>query len=137
MEGSALIALGSGGAATLTTLTLFVGIRGKGKIDIEDEHVPYWAFGIGLLANNAGSAFRSLGDIGTQLSTTMASNQALGEWKVGATAAVLTVLIFGLKPRPWKDALLGAVAPSLYTAAGGLFGIPVGVLGGLITSLVS
>ncbi|MEV7926469.1 hypothetical protein [Kitasatospora sp. NPDC088779] len=134
---SSLIALGTGGAATVTTMYLYVGVRGKGKITVEPDHVPYWAFGVGLLAANAGTAFQQLSGIGQQLSDGFQGNAAIGEWQTGATAAVLTLAVFGLKPRAWKDALCGAVAPSLYAAAGGFWAIPASVLGGLIHSFVS
>ncbi|MFI9333033.1 hypothetical protein ACIGZJ_36545 [Kitasatospora sp. NPDC052868] len=133
---STLIALGTGGAATVTTMYLYVGVRGKNKIKVDPDHVPYWAFGIGLLSANAGTAFQQLAGIGNQLSTSFQANAALGEWKTGATAAVLTIAVFGLKPRAWKDSLFGAVAPSLFTAAGGLWALPSSILSGLITSFI-
>ncbi|MGW4695172.1 hypothetical protein ACWEO1_22650 [Kitasatospora cineracea] len=133
---SSLIALGTGGAATVTTMYLYVGVRGKNKIKVEDSHVPYWAFGIGLLSANAGTAFQNLAGIGQQLSESFQGNAALGDWQTGATAALLTIAVFGLKPRPWKDALCGAVAPSLFAAAGGLWALPASVLTGLFTSFI-
>ncbi|MFH8387679.1 hypothetical protein ACH4E7_43515 [Kitasatospora sp. NPDC018058] len=133
---SSLIALGTGGAATVTTMYLYVGIRGKNKITVDPDHVPYWAFGVGLLAANAGTAFQQLAGIGQQLSTSFQGNAALGEWQTGATAAVLTIAVFGLKPRAWKDALCGAIAPSLFAAAGGFWALPASVLTGLITSFI-
>ncbi|MFJ7908217.1 hypothetical protein [Kitasatospora sp. NPDC096204] len=133
---SSLIALGTGGAATLTTVYLYAGVRGKNKINVADEHVPYWSFGIGLLAANAGEAFQQLAGIGQQLSTSFQDNAALGEWKTGATAGLLTIVVFGFKARPWKDAICGAVAPSLYAAAGGLWALPASIFSGLLTSFV-
>ncbi|MFD7645924.1 hypothetical protein ACFV4P_35425 [Kitasatospora sp. NPDC059795] len=134
---SSLIALGTGGAATVTTFYLYVGVRGKNKITVEDGHVPYWAFGIGMLAANAGEAFQKLAGIGTQLDQAFQGNGSLGEWKTGATAAVLTIIVFGLKPRPWKDAICGAVAPSLFAAAGGLWALPASIFSGLIASFLN
>ncbi|MFI9784655.1 hypothetical protein ACIHEI_14280 [Kitasatospora sp. NPDC051984] len=133
---SSLIALGTGGAATVATFYLYVGVRGKNKIKVDDDHVPYWAFSIGMLSANAGTAFQQLAGVGTQLSDAFQNNAALGEWKVGATAALLTVAVFGLKPRPWKDALCGAIAPSLFAAAGGIWVLPASLFG-VITAFVS
>ncbi|MER5350609.1 hypothetical protein ABT093_09785 [Kitasatospora sp. NPDC002551] len=133
---SSLIAMGAGGAATVTTLILYAGVRGKGKIDIKDEHVPYWAFGIGLLSANAGTAFQQLSGIGEHLGASLQGNAAIGDWQTGATAALLTVAVFGFKPKPWRDALCGAVAPSLYAAAGGFWAVPASVFSGLITSFI-
>ncbi|MFD5467047.1 hypothetical protein ACFWIQ_30115 [Kitasatospora sp. NPDC127059] len=133
---SSLIALGTGGAATVATMYLYVGVRGKNKINVQDDHVPYWAFGIGLLAANAGTAFQQLAGIGTQLSDAFQGNAALGDWQTGATAAVLTLAVFGLKPKPWKDALCGAVAPSLFAAAGGLWVLPSSIISGLISAFI-
>ncbi|MFF7453062.1 hypothetical protein [Kitasatospora sp. NPDC008115] len=133
---SSLIAMGAGGAATVTTMYLYVGIRGKNKIKVDDDQVPYWAFGIGLLSANAGTAFQQLSGIGQQLGASFEGNAALGDWQTGATAALLTIAVFGLKPRPWKDALFGAIAPSLYAAAGGFWAIPASVLSGLINSFI-
>ncbi|MFG2903682.1 hypothetical protein ACGF13_01250 [Kitasatospora sp. NPDC048286] len=133
---SSLIALGAGGAATVTSAYLLVGIRGKNKITVDPDHVPYWAFGIGLLSANAGTAFQQLSGIGDQLGASFQGNQALGEWQTGATAALLTIAVFGLKPKPWKDVICGAVAPSLYASAGGFWAIPASVLSGLINSFI-
>ncbi|MEU1287548.1 hypothetical protein [Kitasatospora sp. NPDC005856] len=133
---SSLIALGTGGAATAATFYLYVGVKGKNKIKVADDHVPYWAFGIGLLAANAGTAFQQFAGIGQQLSDSFQGNASLGEWKVGATAAVLTIAVFGLKPRAWKDALCGAIAPSLFAAAGGLWVLPTSIFSGLITAFI-
>ncbi|WP_406090013.1 hypothetical protein [Kitasatospora purpeofusca] len=134
---SSIIALGTGGAATVTTMYLYVGIRGKGKINVDPDHVPYWAFGIGLLSANAGTAFKQFAGVGQQLSTSFQGNPALGQWETGATAALLTIAVFGLKPKAWKDAICGAIAPSLFAAAGGLWAIPASVVSGLITSVIS
>ncbi|MFE2911265.1 hypothetical protein [Kitasatospora indigofera] len=132
-----LFALGSGGAAVVTSFTLLVGIRGKNKIEIDKEHVPYWAYGIGLLSANAGAAFSGLGAVGTQFNTAFTQANGLGEWKAGATAAVLTIAVFGLKPRAWKDSLFGAIAPSVFTAAGGVWTFLVTLPTSIITALVS
>ncbi|MFB7472242.1 hypothetical protein [Kitasatospora sp. NPDC056184] len=134
---SSLIALGSGGAATVATFYLYVGIRGKNKIDVKPDNVPYWSYGIGLLAANAGAAFQQLPTIGQQLNDAFQGNPAIGEWKPGATAAIATIAVFGLAPRAWKDALLGAISPSLFVYAGGLWAIPGSFLSSLLTSVVA
>lgn len=131
-----LVAFGSGGAALVGTFTLFAGVRGNNKIKIDKEHVPYWAFGIGILATTAGAAFAGLGDVGTQVTIAFQQAKGVGEWKTGATAAILTVAVFGLKARPWKDSLCGAIAPSVYLAAGGLWALPGNILGALLRALV-
>ena len=130
-----LVALGSGGAAVVTTFTLFVGVRGKNKIKIKKDHVPYWAYGIGLLSAGAGAAFSGLDTIGAQFTTAFQQADGLGEWKAGATASILTIAVFGLEARPWKDAIFGAIAPSVYLAAGGLWVLPVTLPGGLLKAL--
>lgn len=133
---SSLIALGSGGAATVATFYLYVGIKGKNKIDVKPENVPYWSYAIGLLASNAGAAFQQLPAIGVQLNEAFQGNAAIGEWKPGATAAIATIAVFGLKPRAWKDGLLGAISPSLFLYAGGLWAIPGSFITGILTSFV-
>jgi hypothetical protein len=130
-----IIALGSGGAAVVTTFTLFVGVRGKNKIKIDDEHVPYWAYGIGLLSANAGAAFSGLGTVGQQFTQAFQHADGLGEWKASATAAMLTIVVFGLKARPWKDAVFGAIAPSVFLAADGLLALLVTLPASLIKTL--
>ncbi|MFB7473998.1 hypothetical protein [Kitasatospora sp. NPDC056184] len=131
-----IIALGTGGAAVVGSFTLLVGVRGNNKIKIDKEHVPYWAYGIGLVSAGAGTAFDNLGTIGAQFNQAFQQANGLGEWKAGATAAVLTVCVFGLKARPWKDALFGAIAPSVFAAANGLWMLPVTLPTGLLKSLV-
>jgi hypothetical protein len=137
MDNSGIIALGSGGAAVVSSFTLFVGVRAQNKIKIDKEHVPYWAYGIGLLSANAGAAFSGLNAVGTQFNTAFAQAGGLGEWKAGATAAILTIAVFGLKPRAWKDSLFGAIAPSVFTAAGGLWTFIVTLPTSILVALVS
>lgn len=134
---SSLIALGTGGAATVATFYLYVGVRGNNKITVQKDNVAYWSYGIGLLASNAGAAFQQLPAIGQQFSQAFQDNPAIGEWKPGATAAIATLCVFGLKARPWKDAILGAISPSLFLYAGGLWAIPGSFFTGILTSLVS
>ncbi|RPE34770.1 hypothetical protein [Kitasatospora cineracea] len=133
---SSLIALGTGGAATVATFYLYVGIKGNNKIDVKPENVPYWSYAIGLLASNAGAAFQQLPSIGQQFNEAFQNNAAIGEWKPGATAAIATIAVFGLKPRAWKDGLLGAISPSLFLAAGGLWAIPGTFITGILTSFI-
>ncbi|MEU1284350.1 hypothetical protein [Kitasatospora sp. NPDC005856] len=133
---SSLIALGAGGAATVTSAYLLVGIRGNNKITVAPDHVPYWSFGIGMLSANAGTAFQQLSGIGNQLGATFQGNAALGEWQTGATAALLTIAVFGFKPRPLKDVVCGAVAPSLFAAAGGFWALPASIFSGLISAFI-
>ncbi|MFF2549167.1 hypothetical protein ACFVUY_42325 [Kitasatospora sp. NPDC058063] len=133
---SSLIALGSGGAATVATFYLYVGVRGKNKITVKPDNVPYWSYTIGLLASNAGAAFQQLPAIGTQLNQAFHGNATIGDWQPGATAALATIAVFGLAPRAWKDALLGAVSPSLFVYAGGLWAIPGSFFTGILTSIV-
>ncbi|MEU1284930.1 hypothetical protein [Kitasatospora sp. NPDC005856] len=133
---SSLIALGAGGAATVTSAYLLVGIRGNNKIKVDPDHVPYWAFGIGMLSANAGTAFQQLSGIGNKLGASFEGNAALGDWQSGATAALLTIAVFGLKPKPWKDVVCGAVAPSLYASAGGFWAIPASIFSGLISPFI-
>lgn len=137
MDNSGIIALGSGGAAVVGSFTLFVGVRAQNQIKIDKEQVPYWAYGIGLLAANAGAAFSGLGTVGAQFTTAFQQANGLGEWKAGATAAMLTLAVFGLKARPWKDSLFGAIAPSVFLAAGGLWTFFVTLPTSIITALVS
>jgi hypothetical protein len=131
-----IIALGTGGAAVTLSFTLFVGVRGKNVIKIDKEHVPYWAYGIGLLSAGAGAAFSGLDTVGAQFTQAFAQARGLGEWKAGATASILTLAVFGLKARPWKDAIFSAIAPSVFTAAGGLWMLPVTLPTGLLKALV-
>ncbi|MFI1520631.1 hypothetical protein [Kitasatospora cineracea] len=133
---SSIIALGSGGAATVATFYLYVGVRGKNRIDVKPENVPYWSYAIGLLASNAGAAFQQLPSIAVQFNEAFQNNGAVGEWKPGATAAVATIAVFGLKQRAWKDALLGAISPSLFLYAGGLWAIPGTFITGILASFV-
>lgn len=131
-----LVALGSGGAALTVAFLLYAGIRGNNKIKIKPEHVPYWAFAVGILSAAAGTALSGIGDVGAQVDHAFKQAGGLGEWKTGATAAVLTIAVFGLKARAWKDTLCSAIAPGVYLAAGGLWALPVTILGSLLRALL-
>ncbi|MFF0394125.1 hypothetical protein ACFYS8_36275 [Kitasatospora sp. NPDC004615] len=121
---SSIIALGSGGFATCATVYLYAGIRGKNRITVKKDNVPYWAFAIGTFSASAGSAFQQIAGIGTQIDQAFQGNNALGDWRTGATAALLTIVTFGFEAKPLKDSICGAVAPSLFAAAGGLWALP-------------
>ncbi|MBV6697459.1 hypothetical protein KV557_10015 [Kitasatospora aureofaciens] len=131
-----LVSLGAGGAALVGSFALLAGVRGNNKLKIDKEDVPYWSFSIGLIAAAGGTAFDGIPEVGNQFNQAFQQAHGLGEWKVGATAAVLTIAIFGLKARPWKDVPLGAIAPTVFTAAGGLWALPVTIFGALLRALV-
>ncbi|MFJ1797195.1 hypothetical protein [Kitasatospora griseola] len=134
---SSIVALGTGGLAACTSLYLYVGIKGENKITVKKENVPYWSFAIGTFAASAGNAFQQIAGIGHQIDQAFQGNNAIGEWQTGATAAALCIAAFGFKAKPLKDTICGAVAPSVFAAAGGLWALPASFFYPIVASFVN
>jgi hypothetical protein len=139
MDGALFGAFGSGGACLAISTWLVVGHRGRGKLAAhhEDHHTAYWAIGLGMLSAGAGQAFSAPGKVGEAITHAVTSQSgAFGDVGVGAAAAVLTIVLFGTKPRPIMDIIFGSALPSVYAAAGGLWALPLTVVGSVIKGLV-
>ncbi|WP_441251474.1 hypothetical protein [Kitasatospora sp. McL0602] len=136
--GSMFGAFGSGGVCLAIAVWIVIGHRGKGKLAAkhEDHHTAWWMIIFGIFAAGAGQAFSAPATVGAALTHTATQSAAFGNVGVGAVAAVLTIVLFGTKPRPLLDSVLGATVPSVYAAAGGLWALPLTVVGSVIKSLV-
>lgn len=131
-------AFGSGGVCLAIAVWVIVGHRGKGKLadKHEDSHTAWWMILFGVFAAGAGQAFSAPGKVGETITHAFASQSAaFGSVGVGAVAAILTIILFGTKPRPILDSILGPTLPSVYAAAGGLWALPLAVIGSVIKSL--
>ncbi|MFG3228133.1 hypothetical protein ACGF07_25575 [Kitasatospora sp. NPDC048194] len=132
-------AFGSGGVCLAIAVWVIVGHRGKGKLaeKHKDSHTAWWMILFGVFAAGAGQAFSAPGTVGDTLAHAFSSqSQAFGNVGVGAVAAILTIVLFGTKPRPILDSILGPTLPSVYAAAGGLWALPLAVLGSVLKPLV-
>jgi hypothetical protein len=132
-------AFGSGGVCLAIAVWVIIGHRGKGKLaeKHEDRHTAWWMILFGIFAAGAGQAFSAPGKVGDAITHAFTSQSgAFGTVGVGAVALILTLILFGTKPRPILDSILGATVPSVYAAAGGLWALPLTVVGSVIKSLV-
>jgi hypothetical protein len=132
-------AFGSGGVCLVIAVWVIVGHRGKGKLAKmhEDHHTAWWMILFGSFAASAGQAFSAPGKVGEAFTHVFTSQStAFGEVGVGAAAVILTIVLFGTKPRPLLDSILGATVPSVYAAAGGLWALPLTVVDSVVKSLV-
>lgn len=131
-------AFGSGGVCLAIAAWVVIGHRGRGKLaqKHEDHHTAYWMILFGIFAAGAGQAFSAPGKIGDAITHAFTGSAAFGSVGTGAVAAVLTIILFGTKPRPVLDSILGATLPSVYAAAGGLWALPITIVGSVMKSLV-
>lgn len=132
-------AFGSGGVCLVIALWVVIGHRGKGKLadKHEDHHTAWWMILFGVFAAGAGQAFSAPGRVGDAFTHAFTSQSAaFGSVGVGAVAAFLTIVLFGTKPRPLLDSVLGATVPSVYAAAGGLWALPLTIVGSVVKSMV-
>ncbi|MFJ6382983.1 hypothetical protein ACIQI7_23645 [Kitasatospora sp. NPDC092039] len=142
MDTSEFGAFGSGGICLVIAVWIILGSRkaekqGKLAKKHKDEHTAYWMMVFGMFAAGAGQAFSAPGKVGDALTHTFASqNAAFGNVGAGAVAALLTIVLFGTKPVPMKDSVLGATLPSIYTAAGGIWALPITIATSTLKGLV-
>lgn len=131
-------AFGSGGVCLAIAVWIIIGQKGKGKLaeKHETEHIAYWMILFGICSAGAGQAFSAPATVGAAFTHAVTQSAAFGNVGVGAVALILTIVLFGTKPRPLMDAVLGSTVPSVYAAAGGLWALPLTVVGSVIKSLL-
>lgn len=139
--GSLLGAFGSGGICLVIALWVILGSRkqekqGKLAKKHKGDHTAWWMIVFGIFAAGAGQAFSAPGKVGDGITHAFTSqSEAFGNVGAGAVAAILTIVLFGTKPGVWKDSILGATVPSVYAAAGGLWALPLTVVGSVLHGL--
>lgn len=123
------------GVCLVVTVWLLIGHRGKGTLadKHKDHHTAWWMMLFGLFAQSAGQAFTAPAQVGDAL--TGAMNQQFNAG-AGATAVILVILLFGTKPRVWKDVVVGGTLPTAALAAGNVLAIPFTVAGSFLHGLV-
>lgn len=115
-------AIGFTGAAVAMTILLILGARGAWKIKLSHEAVIAVAFVTGQLYAQAGETFAFVGDMSGGLSEAISGSFGQsGNIGAGAVALTVCLIIYGLKPSKFRNAILAMMLPSLFTAAGGLF----------------
>ena len=129
---------GSGGVLLVIIVALVMHKKGGGKLKpVRDHHVFYWGCAISLFAAGAGEAFRQVGTVSTTISTAVNHQSTiLGTIGPAAIAMSLILVAFGSKPRFAKDLICGVAAPGILAAAGGMWALPVTVLGTVLHSVV-
>ncbi|MFJ9459168.1 hypothetical protein ACIRST_29285 [Kitasatospora sp. NPDC101447] len=142
MDTQLLGSFGSGGLCLAIAVWIILGSRkaekqGKLAKKHKDEHTAWLMIVFGIFAAGAGQAFSAPGTVGEGLTHALTSQStAFGNVGAGAVAAVLTLVLFGTKPTPIKDSVLGATVPSVYAAAGGIWALPLTVIGSVMKGLV-
>ena len=129
---------GSGGVLLVIIVALIMHKKGGGKLKpVKDHHIFYWGSAISLFAAGAGEAFRQVGTVSTTI-TNAVSHQSTNLGTIGpaAIAAALILVAFGSKPGFVKDLICGVAAPGILAAAGGLWALPVTILGSVLHSVV-
>lgn len=123
------------GVCLVIMVWLLVGHRGKGALAAkhEDHHTAYWMLVFGIFAQSAGQAFTAPQQIGNAVTAAMDRQFNPG---AGAAAAILVIVLFGTKPRWWKDVVVGATLPAAAVASGSLLAVPFVVAGGFLHGLV-
>jgi hypothetical protein len=134
-------AFGSGGICLCIAVWVFLGSRKKdkqGKLaqKHDAEHTAWWMIIFGIFAAGAGQLGAAPAQIGTAFTNALnAQNTSIGSVGPGAAALLITLFLFGTKPRPWKDSILGMTVPSIYAAAGGLWALPITIAAGILKAV--
>ncbi len=134
-------AFGSGGVCLCIAVWIVLGSRKKekGKLaqKFKPEHTAWWMIVFGIFSATAGQAFSAPSQVGEAFNHALTTQAAFGNVGVAAAALLLTLFLFGIKPNVWKDAILGATLPSVYTAAGGIWALPITVVTSVLKGFVS
>ena len=108
----------------MSTAFLILGARGDWKIKLSHEGVIITAFLTGQLYAQAGETFAFLDDTSGGLSEAIRTSFGpAANFGAGAVALLMTLLLYGLEPYKLRNGALALLLPSLFTAAGGLFGV--------------
>lgn len=123
------------GVCLAIAVWVLVGQRGKGKLaDVhETSHIAWWMMAFGLFAQTAGQAFHAPQQVGDAL--TAALDAQIHPGAAGLTV-LLVIVLFGMKPRPIKDVVVGATLPASAMASGSILALPFTIAGGFIHGLV-
>jgi hypothetical protein len=114
---------------------LLVGHRGKGTLakHHEDHHTAWWMILFGIFAQSAGQAFSAPKQVGDSLTTAINHQFQMG---AGATAVILVIILFGTKPRVWKDVIVGATLPAACVASSSILALPVTIGASILRGVV-
>ncbi|MFJ8470596.1 hypothetical protein [Kitasatospora sp. NPDC094011] len=123
------------GVCLVIMVWLLIGHRGKGTLaeQHKDHHTAWWMLLFGLFAQGAGQMFAAPKQVGDSLTTAMNTQFNAG---AGATALILVMVLFGTKPRVWKDVIVGATLPAAALASGSILALPFTVVGSFLHGLV-
>jgi len=123
------------GVCLVIAVWLLIGHRGKGTLakHHEDHHTAWWMLAFGLFAQSAGQAFTAPSKVGDSLTAAMNHQFNAG---AGATAVILMMILFGTKPRVWKDVIVGATLPAACLASGSILAMPFTIGGSFLHGLV-
>lgn len=123
------------GVCLVIAAWVLVGQRGKGKLTEvhEESHIAWWMMGFGLFAQSAGQAFHAPQQVGDALTGAIDAQLHPG---AAAITVLLVIVLFGMKPRPLKDVVVGATLPASAMASGSILALPFTIAGGLLHGLV-
>lgn len=127
-SGQVLGALGAGGAALASTVVLILGIKGKHKIRFDQHQAAIGGLIAGeLYATAAVGIWAAPGSIAQGIAQAVQHGIG-GNVGMGAVALSITAIIYGARLRPGLAAFLGITAATVYTLAGGVWGLGTAVL---------
>ncbi|MEY9839539.1 hypothetical protein [Streptacidiphilus sp. EB103A] len=121
--------LTAAGAALVVTVVLILGIRGRGRIQLNHNSAIVVGFIAGQLYSMAGGVWSAPGNVSDGFAK--AVQQGFGGGAsvgMGAVAMCLAVIAWGSKLRPFPASVLGILAPPIFAAAGGVWAITTTVL---------
>ncbi|KAF0649190.1 MULTISPECIES: hypothetical protein [Streptomyces] len=131
--GRLLGSVGAGAIATALTVAMFAGIKepkaaegkkaGKQRRKLNSTE----ASAMGLIAGTFYITAGSIWTVGKEVSNGFASiftSGAFGHAGLGGVALILSAYLFYRAPRPGWAAFLGILAAGIFSAAGGIWGLP-------------
>lgn len=123
------------GACLVIAVWVLVAQRGKGKLTAvhEESHIAWWMMLFGLFAQGAGQMFSAPQQVGDALTASLSAQFNPG---AGAITVILVIVLFGMKPRPIKDVIVGATLPATALASGSILALPFTIIGSFAHGLV-
>ncbi|MFC8520790.1 hypothetical protein [Streptomyces sp. NPDC057257] len=115
-------ALGAGGLALCAAVFLVLGVKGKGKVRLKENPAMICSFLAATAFQAAGAIWTNPDRITKQGLTGLGvgggGHSAFGDVGIGAVALLLLILMLTLELTPFRGAILGLVAGSVWPAAG-------------------
>lgn len=117
--------LGAGGLALVALLLLILGTRTKAKHKLKSVPALIWGFVAMTVWIGAGGVWAAPSDFLRQLLVQASEMGAIGDMGAGAIALITVGVVWFVDLQPRGSAVMGMVNAVAFSAAGGIWAVPV------------